>query len=121
MGAAANTGHPSLALPPEGLNDNPYIESLFKTVKYTLEFPERFTSIDHARTFATWFFDDYNNNHLHSGLNWFTPASAHDGTAADIRDQRQQAHEAYYRRHPERFRQPPIVTGPPAEACLLTG
>lgn len=103
---------------PRVSNDNPYIESLFKTVKYSLEFPERFTSIEHARTFANWFFDDYNNNHLHSGLNWFTPASVHDGTAADIRDQRQQAHAAYYCRHPERFRQPPIVIGPPAEAWI---
>ena len=103
---------------PRVSNDNPYIESLFKTVKYSLEFPERFESIEHARDFASWFFDDYNNHHLHSGLNWFTPASVHAGTATDVRIQRQQAHEAYYRRHPERFRKPPVTAGPPEEAWI---
>lgn len=103
---------------PRVSNDNPYSESLFKTVKYSLEFPERFTSIGHARTFAGWFFDDYNHHHLHSGLNWFTPASVHDGTATEVRDRRQQAHEAYYRRHPERFQKPPAITGPPEEAWI---
>jgi len=103
---------------PRVSNDNPYSESLFKTVKYSLEFPERFTSIEHARTFADWFFDDYNHHHLHSGLNWFTPASVHDGTAAEVRDRRQQAHEDYYRQHPERFRKPPVIAGPPQEAWI---
>ncbi len=103
---------------PRVSNDNPYIESLFKTVKYSLEFPERFTSIEHARAFVDWFFNDYNNHHLHSGLNWFTPGSVHDGTATDVRSRRQQAHEAYYHRHPERFRKPPSITGPPEEAWI---
>ncbi|WP_457946093.1 IS3 family transposase [Pseudarthrobacter sp. alpha12b] len=103
---------------PRVSNDNPYIESLFKTVKYSLEFPERFESLKQARDFARWFFDDYNNNHLHSGLNWFTPTSVHDGSAADIRNHRQHAHEAYYRRHPERFRSPPVTPAPPGEAWI---
>jgi putative transposase len=103
---------------PRVSNDNPYIESLFKTVKYSLEFPERFGSVDHAREFMHWFFDDYNNHHLHSGLNWFTPASVHDGTATLTQDRRQQTHEAYYRRHPNRFRKPPLIPGPPQEAWI---
>lgn len=103
---------------PRVSNDNPYIESLFKTVKYSLEFPEHFASLEHARDFASWFFNDYNNNHLHSGLNWFTPSSVHDGTAQDIRSQRQQAHDAYYRRHPERFNRPPLTAAPPGEAWI---
>ena len=103
---------------PRVSNDNPYIESLFKTVKYSLEFPERFESLDHAREFTHWFFDDYNNNHLHSGLNWFTPASVHDGTANLTRERRQQTHEAYYRRHRERFRKQPTISGPPQETWI---
>jgi hypothetical protein len=103
---------------PRVSNDNPYSESLFKTVKYSLEFPERFSSLEHARNFADWFFDDYNHHHLHSGLNWFTPASVHDGTAAYVRDRRQQTHEAYWRRHPERFHKPPVIAGPPQEAWI---
>jgi transposase InsO family protein len=85
---------------PRASNDNHYIESLFKTVKYPLEFPERFRSLEQARTFANSFFEDYNQRHLHSDLNWFTPGSVHDGTAANTQGRRQQAHEAYYRPHP---------------------
>jgi putative transposase len=103
---------------PRVSNDNPYIESLFKTVKYSLEFPERFESLDHARQFTKWFFEDYNNHHLHSGLNWFSPASVHDGTATLIRERRQQTHQAYYRRHPERFRKQPTIPRPPREAWI---
>jgi hypothetical protein len=102
---------------PRVSNDNPYIESLFKTVKYSLEFPERFRSLEQARTLADWFLKDYNQRHLHSGLNWFTPGSVHDGTAVNTRGRRQQAHEAYYRRHPERFHKPPIAR-PPQEAWI---
>jgi putative transposase len=37
---------------PQVSDDNPYSESQFKTLKYQPEFPDRFGSIEHARTFC---------------------------------------------------------------------
>jgi putative transposase len=41
---------------PHVSNDNPYSESQFKTLKNTPRFPERFTSLAHARHFVDEFF-----------------------------------------------------------------
>ena len=48
-------------------NDNPYSESLFKTMKYGPAFPERFGSLGEARAFLSGFVDWYNHAHQHSG------------------------------------------------------
>jgi putative transposase len=37
---------------PHCSNDNPYSESQFKTLNYRLDFPDRFGSIQHARSFC---------------------------------------------------------------------
>ena len=51
---------------PHVSNDNLYSEAGFKTLKYFPAFPERFGSIQDARTFCAWFFDYYNHEHRHS-------------------------------------------------------
>ncbi len=45
---------------PRVSNDNPYSEAQFKTLKYRPEFPERFESLAHARSFLGEFFPWYN-------------------------------------------------------------
>ena len=60
-------------------DDNPFSEAQFKTLKYRPDFPERFGSIQDAKAFCRDFFHWYNNVHYHSGLNWLTPATVHDG------------------------------------------
>lgn len=62
---------------PRVSDDNPYSESLFKTVKYCLDFPQRFQDLQHARDYMAAFFTDYNTNHRHSGLNYYTPDTVH--------------------------------------------
>ncbi len=37
-------------------NDNSYCEAQFKTLKYLLEFPASFASLEHARQFCVGFF-----------------------------------------------------------------
>jgi len=88
---------------PHVSNDNPFSESQFKTLKYRPEFPERFASYEEARAFCVAFFAWYNDEHYHSGLHLFTPASVHYGQTAPIRAQRQQTLQAAYAAHPERF------------------
>ena len=45
---------------PRVSNDNPYSESLFKTLKYIPQFPERFSSLGDARQFMSEFVQWYN-------------------------------------------------------------
>jgi putative transposase len=53
---------------PRVSNDNPYSESLFKTLKYGPHFPERFGSLCEARQFMDTFTNWYNHEHRFLGL-----------------------------------------------------
>jgi len=88
--------------------DNPYSEAQFKTLKYRPEFPDRFDSIEHARSFCRTFFDWYNHQHRHSGIGLMTPAAVHHGRAKELHAERQRVLAAAYAATPERFvRKPP--------------
>ena len=84
-------------------NDNPYSEAQFKTMKYRLDYPDRFGSIQDARAWARPFFHWYNHEHHHSGLALLTPATVHYGQTQTVIDRRQQVLQAAYAAHPERF------------------
>jgi putative transposase len=84
-------------------NDNPYSESQFKTLKYRPGFPDRFASIEEARTFCQDFFRWYNAEHRHSGIGLLPPEVVHFGQAQDAYDARSQALASAYAAHPERF------------------
>ena len=87
LGVAPSFSRPSVS------NDNPYSESLFKTLKYCPQFPERgFAAIEEARAWVEKFVHWYNHLHLHSGIRFVSPASRHDGVDAAILNRR---HEVY--------------------------
>lgn len=88
---------------PHVSDDNPHIESLFKTVKYQPEFPATFANLAEARAFCRVFFDWYNMQHRHSALALLTPADVHHGRAQAVLQQRQVTLDAAYAAHPERF------------------
>nr|WP_225858235.1 IS3 family transposase [Rhodococcus wratislaviensis] len=88
---------------PKVSNDNPYSESLFKTLKYGPAFPEHFGSIHHARQFMDSFVTWYNHEHRHSGIGLHTPADVHFGLAAQKADDRSAVLADARRTHPERF------------------
>ena len=90
-------------------NDNPYSESQFKTLKYRPDYPHRFGDLVDARTWCQAFFDWYNYEHYHSGIQLLTPADVHYDRAEQIIQRRQQTLLEAYERHPERF-----VKGPPS-------
>ena len=99
---------------PHTSDDNPFSEAQFKTMKYRPDYPERFASIGAARQWARPFFEWYNHEHYHSGLNLLTPASVHYGTALAVQQHRQHVMLTAYQAHPERFRQGiPLVKGAP--------
>ena len=88
---------------PHVSNDNPFSESQFKTLKYRPDFPERFGSLEHGRSFCGDFFPWYNTEHHHVGLGLFTPYDVHHGLAAAMREQRAIVLAEAFAQHPERF------------------
>jgi len=93
---------------PHVSDDNPFSEAQFKTMKYRPDFPDRFGSIEDARSFCQQFFPWYNHEHHHSGLNLMTPAAVHHGQAPQLIAARQTVLDAAWRAHPERFvKRPP--------------
>jgi len=105
---------------PHTSNDNPFIESHFKTLKYGPGFPDRFHGgFDQARGHCQVFFPWYNDEHRHSGIEGLTPAQVHFGSAPRVLEQRQQVLHAAYDRHPERFVGGlPTVAAPPAAVWI---
>jgi putative transposase len=99
--------------------DNPYSEAQFKTLKYRPELPNRFDSIEHARSFCQTFFDWYNHQHRHSGIGLMTPAAVHHGHAKELHAERQRVLAAAYAATPQRFvRQPPTPPKPPTAVWI---
>lgn len=88
---------------PRVSNDNPYSESLFKTMKYLPVFPERFGSLQDARAFMDKFVTAYNHEHHHTGIGLHTPADVHYGHATAVAAKRAATLSAARAAHPERF------------------
>jgi putative transposase len=88
---------------PHVSNDNPFSESQFKTMKYRPDFPDRFGSLEHGRSFGGDFFPWYNTEHHHVGLGLFTPHDVHYGLAEAKRDKRALVLAEAFAQHPERF------------------
>lgn len=100
-------------------NDNPFSESLFKTLKYRPEFPERFDSQQHAHDFSDPFFDWYNYHHRHSGIAMLTPSMVHNGESPGIIAQRQMVMAKAYEQFPERFVKGHPIIKPLPEAVYI--
>lgn len=69
---------------PRVSNDNPFIESLFRTLKYHSTYPIRFKDIESARLWMADFVSWYNTQHLHSSIGYVTPHQMRTGESYDI-------------------------------------
>jgi putative transposase len=104
---------------PHVSNDNPFSESQFKTLKYRPDFPTRFGSLVHARSFCADFFSWYNHEHHHSALAWLTPGDVHHGRVEPRLDARSRVLDAAFATHPARFvRGRPTPARPPREVWI---
>ena len=74
-------------------DDNPYIESFFRTLKYAPAYPGRFADIAATRAFMAEFVEWYNHRHQHSGIRYVTPAQRHAGADVLILQQRKAVYE----------------------------
>ena len=98
LGVAPSFSRPGVS------DDNPYSESLFRTLKYTPAYPPRaFASLTAARRWVHRFVEWYNNEHRHSGIKFVTPNQRHNGEERRILRRRKQVYEAVKRKHPRRW------------------
>ncbi len=89
---------------PRVSNDNPYAESLFKTLKYQPNYqPKGFETLEAAREWVDLFVKWYNEEHHHSGLQYMTPAKMRSGEGPAIMEKRRGVYEAAKAAHPERW------------------
>lgn len=98
LGVAASFSRPAVS------DDNPFVEAVFRTMKYRPEYPSLpFASIDAAarwvRDFVAW----YNNRHLHSSIGFVTPQQRHTGADRPMLMARAQVYAAARRQHPHRW------------------
>lgn len=104
LGTLEKLGVQSSFSRPRVSNDNPYSESLFKTLKYMPKYPDKgFESLSKAREWVKDFVHWYNKVHYHSGLNYMTPNDRHLGKDKGIMDNRKEVYEKAKQQHPERW------------------
>ena len=89
---------------PRVSNDNPYSESMFKTLKYCPQWPSKgFASLSEARSWVDDFVSWYNRDHQHSGISYVTPNERHEGKDEKILEKRKKLYELARKSHPERW------------------
>jgi putative transposase len=98
LGVVPSFSRPSVS------NDNPYSESLFRTMKYRPEYPSRpFDNIEQAQAWVDEFVFWYNTQHLHSSIRYVTPDDRHYGREDHILANRKKVYEKAQRRYPNRW------------------
>lgn len=104
---------------PRVSNDNPYSESLFKTLKYMPAFPYKgFISLEAAQQWVFSFKHWYNHQHRHSALGYVTPMDRRHGKAEQVLAKRLAIKEAAKGKHPERWSSNASVLMPTNEVHL---
>lgn len=87
-------------------NDNPFSESLFRTLKYRPEYPARpFATEYEAQRWVDAFFHWYNTEHLHSEIRFVTPDDRHYGRETAKLNKRKEVYEQARQKTPERWAQ----------------
>ena len=100
-------------------NDNPYSESLFKTLKYRPDYPGKvFADLAHARSWVTRFVRWYNNEHRHSTIRFVTPTQRHAGLDNVLLTARTAVYDAARAANPLRWTGPTRNWAPVKEVHL---
>jgi putative transposase len=85
-------------------NDNPYSESLFKTLKYRPQYPKKpFEDLLQARVWVGQFVQWYNEQHRHSSIGFVTPNERHESRDIELLNKRHRLYQQARAQHPERW------------------
>lgn len=113
LGVVSSFSRPSVS------DDNAYAESLFRTMKYSAEYPSTgFASVEDASQWVSGFVAWYNHEHQHSGIGYVPPATRHTGEDFAILEARRATYEAAQREHPERWSRHTRTWSRPATVTL---
>ncbi|MGH8601253.1 MAG: IS3 family transposase [Gammaproteobacteria bacterium] len=98
LGVTPSRGRPRVS------NDNPYSESLFRTLKYCPQWPQDgFADLDAARAWVRDFMRWYNHEHRHSRIRFVTPAERHRDMDHQVLARRHALYQQARARTPERW------------------
>jgi transposase InsO family protein len=98
LGVLASYSRPGVS------DDNPFVESLFGTMKTRVGYPKKpFDTLEQAQAWVDAFVRWYNEEHRHSALNWVTPMARHTGQERELLRRRQQTYRRARQRHPQRW------------------
>ena len=98
LGITPSRGRPRVS------NDNPYSESLFRTLKYCPQWPAKgFATLEAAQQWVCTFVRWYNEEHRHSRIRFVTPAQRHQGKDHGLLAQRHAVYESAKAARPERW------------------
>ena len=85
-------------------DDNAFVESVFRTLKYCPKWPAKgFSSLEEARHWVQRFVTGYNEEHQHSKICFVTPAQRHRGEDRALLAKRDELYQEAQARHPERW------------------
>lgn len=91
---------------PSVSDDNPYSESLFRTIKYCPLYPNKpFNSLQDACNWVNTFVQWYNEEHRHSAIQFVTPGQRHRGEHMAILAAREQLYQQAKINNPIRWAQ----------------
>jgi len=113
---------------PRVSNDNPFIESWFKTLKYDVSYSGKFETLAEARKWFAVFVHQYNTSHSHSGLYFITPKQMRNGEYEIIAKNRNKTMLEAKKRNPQRWSRPAkqlpkehiVYLNPSAETMIST-
>lgn len=95
LGVAGSRSRPGVS------NDNPYSESLFRTLKYCPRWPsEGFETLEEARKWVAEFVHWHNLEHRHSRIKFVTPDQRHRGLDKDILAKRKELYDSMRLKNP---------------------
>jgi putative transposase len=98
LGVAPSRSRPSVS------NDNPYSESLFRTLKYRPAMPVKpFENLLQARRWVTDLVHWYNDEHRHSAIGFVTPSQRHAGQDTTLLKDRANVYELARQANPLRW------------------
>lgn len=114
LGVVASFSRPSVS------DDNPYSESLFRTLKYGPSYPDKpFADVAAARQWVQGFVRWYNQEHRHSGIRFVTPAQRHARLDDELLVRRAGVYETAKKAMPQRWRGRAVRNWQPIEKVWL--
>lgn len=100
-------------------DDNPFVEALFRHLKYAPAYPSHgFSSRDQAHDWVDRFVTWYNHRHLHSSIGYVTPDDRHHGRDLEIFETRRSVYAEACARNPRRWTASPKAWRRPRTVVL---